>query len=127
VNGDGWYDGQDAIIVSCLADGMLTQEDVTPAEFMAADCNHDGVVDATDVEILNQAGIILSTVEQDINSETFESSSVYSEYIDLIDQSPESEIPTVEDDVQPQQQSVFDLIISFIRQIFDLIMGYIKF
>lgn len=127
VNGDGWYDGQDAIIVSCLADGLLTQEDVTPAEFMAADCNHDGVVDATDVEILNQAGLILSSVEQNVNNETFESSSVYSEYIDLIDQSPEAETPDIEEEAQPQQQSIFDLIISFIRQIFDLIMEYIKF
>ena len=59
VNGDGWYDGQDAVTVSMIAGGMLTREQVGEAVWMASDCNHDGVIDQADVEILNQAGVLL--------------------------------------------------------------------
>lgn len=87
VNGDGWYDGQDAMVVNCIANGMLTREDVGDAAFIAADCNHDGVVDTTDVQLLNEAGILLSGIDQTKDSETLlETSSEYVEYVNLIDQ-----------------------------------------
>ena len=92
VNGDGWYDGQDAVLVSCLANGMLTKEDVGEAVYTAADCNHDGIIDQLDVDLLNQAGTLLAEVDQSkTNEELFETSSIYVEYLDLIDQSPEVE------------------------------------
>ena len=92
-NGDSWYDGTDAVIVSCLANGMLTKDDVSEAVYMAADCNHDGVIDQLDVDLLNQAGTLLANVDQSKPSEVLlETSSEYVEYISLIDQSPEIEI-----------------------------------
>lgn len=57
VNGDGWYDGMDAVTVNCLANGMLSRNDVTAAQYFAADCNRDGAIDSFDVEILKEAGI----------------------------------------------------------------------
>ena len=87
VDGDGWYDGQDAITVSCLANGMLTREQVGEAVWMAADCNHDGVIDQLDVDLLNQAGVLLSNVDQTKpTEELLETSAEYNKYIDLIDQ-----------------------------------------
>lgn len=64
VNGDGWCDGMDAVIVSCLADGMLTKNDVGEAVYMAADCNFDGTVDSADVELLQKAGLKQTEVSQ---------------------------------------------------------------
>ncbi|MBP9988332.1 MAG: metallophosphoesterase, partial [Ruminococcus sp.] len=42
VNGDGIYDATDSIIVSLLANNMLSEKTVGKAVYMAADCNHDG-------------------------------------------------------------------------------------
>ena len=64
VDGDGIYDGQDAITVNLIAYGMLTREQVGEAVWMAADCNHDGVIDNLDVDLLNRAGLLLSKVDQ---------------------------------------------------------------
>lgn len=92
VNGDSWYDGQDAVLVSCLANGMLTKDDVSEAVYMAADCNHDGVIDQLDVDLLNEAGALLADVDQSKSADVLlETSSEYVEYLDLIDQSPEIE------------------------------------
>lgn len=127
VNGDGWYDGQDSMIVSCLANGMLTSEDVTPAEYMAADCNHDGTVDESDVALLSEAGLILSSVDQ-TKPEAFESSAVYEEYIDLIDQSPEilEGSSDTEEEMQPEESfNILDKIFNIIKSIIELILSYI--
>lgn len=87
VNGDGWYDGQDAVTVSMIVGGMLSREQVGEAVWMAADCNHDGVIDQADVDLLNQAGVLLSNVDQTKSSgELLETSSEYVEYVNLIDQ-----------------------------------------
>lgn len=64
VNGDGLCDGQDAVIVSMLANGMLTREQVGEAVWLAADGNHDGVIEQADVDLLNQAGVFLANVNQ---------------------------------------------------------------
>lgn len=89
INGDSWYDGQDAAIASCIAGGMLTEAQVGAAAYAAADCNHDGVVDGADVELLNNAGILLANVDQTkSNEELLMTSSDYVEYISIIDQNP---------------------------------------
>lgn len=126
VNGDGWYDGQDSLIVSCLANGMLTQDDVTAAEFMAADCNHDGTVDESDVALLNEAGLILASVDQS-KPETFGTSAAYAEYIDLIDQLPEAEDSvTEEEDSAPEEGfDILEAIFNIIRNLIELILSYI--
>ena len=122
VNGDGWYDGQDSIIVSCLANGMLTQNDVSQAVYMAADCNHDGAIDESDVSLLNDAGLILSSVNQS-EPESFETSSVFSEYIGLIDQSPE--IDAEEGIADTDEFNFIEMIFNFIESLINLILSYI--
>lgn len=64
VNGDGLCDGQDAVTVNMLANGMLTREQVGDAVWLAADCNHDGVIEQADVDLLNQAGVFLANIDQ---------------------------------------------------------------
>ena len=125
INGDSWYDGQDAIIVDCLANGMLTKDDVSEAVYMAADCNHDGVIDALDVALLNEAGTLLANVDQSKPAEILlETSSAYVEYLDLIDQSPENEVENETDipeiDVEyttPVKNSLFAFIMDLIAMI----------
>lgn len=64
-NGDGWYDGTDSIVANCLANGMLTRDQVGEAVYMAADCNCDGLVNKTDIYILENAGLFYLEVAQD--------------------------------------------------------------
>ena len=100
VNGDGWYDGRDAVTVNMIANGMLSREQVGEAVWMAADCNHDGKIDQSDVDLLNQAGVLLSSVDQTKQTEELlETSSEYKEYLNLIDQRVESE------NNEPEQES----------------------
>ena len=92
VNGDGLYNGMDAMIVKCIATGMLSTDDVSEAVYMAADCNHDGVINDSDVELLEQAGVLLASVDQSKSKEELlKTSSAYNEYLNLIDRSTESE------------------------------------
>ncbi len=64
VNGDGRYDGEDAVIVNCIVNGMLSKEQIGEAEYMAADCNHDDVTDENDVDMLIDAGLLLENIRQ---------------------------------------------------------------
>ncbi|MBO5420611.1 MAG: hypothetical protein J6A67_01550, partial [Clostridia bacterium] len=140
VNGDSWYDGQDAVIVSCLANGMLTRDSASEAVYMAADCNHDGVIDESDVALLNEAGALLSNVDQTKPAEVLlETSAEYVEYLDLIDQSPEieaeDETDTPEVDVETEETpeadtedatvDIFEMIMNFIKSIFEMLISYI--
>lgn len=125
VNGDSWYDGQDAVLVSCLANGMLTKDNVSEAVYTAADCNHDGVIDEADVALLNEAGMLLTNVDQTKPSEVLlETSAEYFEYISLIDQSPKVDIEP--DDITSEQHTkieLFEMIIKFIKSIFEMLFS----
>ena len=120
VNGDGVYDGMDAMIVNCIANGMLTKEQVGEAVYMAADCNHDGVIDNLDVDILQQAGILLASVDQSKSEEELlETSSAYVEYLNLIDQTVETKTTEVVDEepVEPGYTfNFFETLITFIKE-----------
>ena len=89
VDGDGWYDAQDAYIVSLITNRLLTREQTGEAKYLAADCNHDGVIDGADIEILQNAGLLLGDVDQSKSHEELQSDSVYEEYSSLIEQSPD--------------------------------------
>ena len=89
VDGDGWYDAQDAYIVSLITNGLLTREQTGEAKYLAADCNHDGVIDGADIEILQNAGLLLGDVDQSKSREELQSDSAYEEYSSLIEQSPD--------------------------------------
>ena len=122
VNNDGVYDGMDAMIVNCLANGMLTKEQVGEAVYMAADCNHDGAIDSNDVDILNQAGVLLASVDQSKTQEELQTDSAYVEYLNLIDQNP------VNEETQPEQTpSALDKLIGFIADIYAFLNNLINF
>ena len=87
---------------------------------MAADCNHDGAIDQLDVDILNQAGLLLSRVDQSKSEEELlETSSTYVEYLNLIDQTVETETTEVveEEPVDPGYTfNFFENLIAFIKE-----------
>ena len=123
VNGDGWYDGMDAIIVSCLANGMLTKDDVTEAQYFAADCNHDGIIDDADVQLLEQAGVLLASIDQSKSEEELlETSSAYVEYMNLIEQSVETETAEIADET-PVEESIDP---GFLYHFFDVLIAFVK-
>ncbi len=130
-DGDGWYDGMDAVLVSCFVNGLLTKDDVSEAVYMAADCNHDGVVDNDDSLLLRKAGILKTDIDQSKSAEELQADSAYIEYLDLIDQTPEIEIEEVEPTPEetPEQGttqvSIWDMILTFIKSIFEFILSYI--
>ena len=136
-NGDAWYDGMDAMIVSCLVSGMMTKEDVGEAVYMAADCNHDGVIDQLDVDILQQAGVLLSQVDQSKSEEELlETSSAYVEYLNLIDQNVSVDENTtdnqIEEPYEPSpmpdyQLNIFEKIIAFFMAIWKYIFSFMQF
>ena len=115
VDGDGWYDAQDAFIVSLIANGLLTREQTGEAKYLAADCNHDGEINASDVEILQNAGLLLSDVDQSKSQEELETDSAYEEYSELVNQ-----LSTNEDESN-KTDSIFAVINSLIAFIVKLL------
>lgn len=111
-NGDGKYDGTDATIASLIAEDMLVLDE---AAMTAADCNHDGTVDQVDVDLLNQAGVLLSKVDQTKTAEELQTDSAYIEYLGIIDQSPNTD-----KDENPQTEQGFVILF------FTKIWNYIK-
>lgn len=87
VNGDGWYDGEDAFLVNLIAKGMLDKDDVGEAIWTAADCNHDGEINEADVDLLSGAGLKLNDVDQNKSIAELATNADYIEYVMLIDQS----------------------------------------
>ena len=131
INGDGWYDGEDAVLVNCLVNGMLSKESLGDVSYLAADCNHDGVTDAGDIRLLREAGTLLASIDQTETAEVlFESSSVYTEYLDIIDQSPEQVDEPLEDNNVENAEtgsgntgvffSIINFVIRFIKEFFNL-------
>lgn len=64
VDGDGIYDGRDAVIINMIADGMLPVDRLGDAVLAAADCNRDGTTDNEDSILAFQSGIGLSQISQ---------------------------------------------------------------
>lgn len=131
INGDGWYDGEDAVLANCLVNNMLSIDSLGDVCYAAADCNHDGVTDVSDIRLLRDAGTLLASVDQTKTAEVlFESSSAYTEYLDVIDQSPEQVDEPLEDDnvenIETGSEStesslgIIDLIVRFIKEIFNV-------
>lgn len=64
INGDGKIDGGDAVLAQAINGGMLTEEQIGTAKWLAADCSRDGIRDGTDTEVLQGCGVYLATVKQ---------------------------------------------------------------
>ena len=118
VNGDGWYDAADATLVNCIIGGMFTKEQLGEAAWLAADCNHDGTIDEADAGLLQQAGILLQSIDQNAAQSELETSSAYTEYIGIIEQTVETEKPDEKPTEEPTEQN---WIAAFFEQIFNLI------
>lgn len=124
INGDGIYDGRDATILSFIINGMLTP---SPAMRLAADCNHDSVINTDDLAIIEQAGLLLSNVSQ---GESIKTSSVYCEYSSIISQDiPDEKKPNPEEKIEDKKEEkttsgfrkFYENIISFFRYLFGIL------
>ena len=89
VNGDGFYDGEDSFIVLLMLWDKLDKSNTDYLYFEAADANRNGGVDENDMQLLQQAGLLLEKVEQSSSSQISQDS--YEEYLSLIDQSNRAE------------------------------------
>ena len=135
VDGDGKYDGADAYKVNLMVNGHLTKEQVGNEIWAAADCNHDGVIDASDVALLERAGLLLTKIDQSKTPEELKSDEAYIEYESLIDQSAEPNADIVaepDEPEEPETESESNLVIfikkivSFIKEIISKILSLIK-
>lgn len=127
VNGDGWYDGEDAFMVNLIAQGILDEDDVGTAIWTAADCNHDSVIDDADVDLLTSAGLLLNNVDQSSTAVELEPNAAYIEYMGLIDQN--FSIGTDNSTAQPDNEttaSEFDFEI-IIAEVFEFIKSILVF
>ena len=124
IKGDGIYDGRDATILSFIINGMLTP---SPAMRLAADCNHDSVINTDDLAIIEQAGLLLSNVSQ---GESIKTSSVYCEYSSIISQDiPDEKKPNPEEKIEDKKEekttsgfrNLYENIISFFRYLFGIL------
>ncbi len=106
VNGDGWYDAEDAFLVNLIISGILTEETLGAANYMAADCNQDGVVDETDMLILEKAGLMLASVDQALSQAQLALSSDYIEYASLIEQNIEGSLEISVENNQPEAPTI---------------------
>jgi hypothetical protein len=117
VDGDSFYDGYDAYLVACLNSGALTEDDFSAASLAAADCDHSGVIDANDADILEQAGVLLRNVNQTKTRAELENDAVFIEYLSLIDQTVPAEEDPTEVVVISTRATFFDKLLSFINTI----------
>ena len=125
VDGDGWYDAQDAFIVSLIANGLLTREQTGEAKYLAADCNHDGEINASDVEILQNAGLLLSDVDQSKSQEELETDSAYEEYSELVNQlSTNEDEPNKTDSIFAVINSLIAFIVKLLKNLSSLIKQF---
>ncbi len=132
-NSDGWYDGTDAVIVSCIAFGLLNQSNTSEAILMAADCNRDGAIGNLDIQLLKRAGVLLEKIDQTLPTEELTATSAYAEYSSLISQTAEisnesQNQPDETDDTPastPIETNLFDLFVKaielIIKKLFTLI------
>ncbi len=121
LNGDGWYDGTDAVLVKCILSGEIAPEDISDAALLAADCNHDGVINISDVEKLEESGVFLEKINQTEDIETLENNSAYNEYVKLISQDEDENLekPIIEPIRESFIQRVIKAIKSFFAKIAD--------
>ena len=119
VNGDGIYDGQDATVVSMIIGGMLKPDAATR---LASDCNHDGVINSADLTLLEEAGILLSQVDQ---LENIQTSSVFAEYSEIISQDVPAEEPKSDEPAEEKPTSLvrrfYENLVSFFRYLFKVL------
>ena len=99
------------------ANGNLTKEQVGEAAYLAADCNHDGAVNESDVLLLEQAGLMLSKIDQ--SQPDYMKTDSYTEYVNLIEQNPDAPDDTADEPEQPSDspKTLIQKIIEFVKSV----------
>jgi hypothetical protein len=64
IDSDAGCDGRDSIFVMYIINGLIDENELSPAQFRAADCNSDSIIDEDDYNILISAGLLIQTVDQ---------------------------------------------------------------
>lgn len=64
LDGNGTADANDSFLVKMINNGLLSVDRLNEYEKMAADPNHDGVIDANDAVLLNDAALLKEVVTQ---------------------------------------------------------------
>lgn len=64
IDGNGTTDANDSFLVNMIDKGMLSLDKLNEYEKMAADPNHDGVINATDATLLSDAALLKEVVNQ---------------------------------------------------------------
>ncbi len=130
LNGDGWYDGEDAFLTNLIVAGMFTQDNLPDYMWKAADCNHDDVIDETDVDLLMGAGVKLNDIDQNATLSELAAQSAYIEYMSIISQSAGLEVedtaPETNETVEGTDFGIFlAQIFLFIRKIFNFVFSFV--
>lgn len=63
VNRDGFCNGEDAVIVMCIVEGLLTNDNTDTYTMLSADYNRDGQINEIDVFLLEDAGLCLTSID----------------------------------------------------------------
>ncbi|MBR3803077.1 MAG: leucine-rich repeat protein [Clostridia bacterium] len=126
VDGNGWYDANDAFLVRMIANSMIDKSVLNEAQQRAADCNHDGEINELDFEILNSASLLIENIDQSATKAELETNSVYIEYMSLIDQSAGIETEQIPDESdEPDINAFFTFLSDIIRRILVFIFSFI--
>lgn len=64
LDGNGTADANDSFLVKMINNGLISVNSLNEYEKMAADPNHDGVIDASDATLLNDAALLKQVVSQ---------------------------------------------------------------
>lgn len=133
VDGNGWCDANDAFLVNLIVNGMLSSNDVSEYAWRAADCNHDGMINEFDVELLTLAAVKLDEVDQSAFETELVTQTAYIEYLSVIDQSftpdiaSEADGTTDDDNVENGTDGSVTGIEAIITSIFEFIKKILTF
>ncbi len=140
VDGNGWCDANDAFLVNLIVNGMLSSNDVSEYAWRAADCNHDGMINEFDVELLTLAAVKLDEVDQSAFETELVTQTAYIEYLSVIDQSvgfeAESDGTTAdstagnapnlsETEIEFDLEAIVAMIINIFKKFFELVISLV--
>ncbi len=130
IDGNGWYDANDAFLVHMIASGLVEKDRLSEAVWRAADCNHDGLVNELDFEILNNASVLLDSIDQSATQAELETNTIYIEYMSLIDQSAGVEVEQIPEESAPEsnepaEENYIAAVFAFLSDIISKILAFI--
>ncbi len=124
VDSDGFYDARDGMLVSLIYWEHIHPGSMDDIYFEAADADRNGVINTLDAELLQQAGLLLSSVPQVENGSVNVESDQWIEYVSLVDQTPPEE-PS-EDQTDESDNGIADIILKLIYSLIIIIFELFK-